>query len=88
MKATIDIWVGSTHSLRLGVASLQGTMQRSGSSYSIPLSGRHITDGKWHDWDPNQPPIEFIELADPKQTVERPDQWIKPDEWISPLATS
>jgi len=40
-----------------------------------------MTDGSWHDWDPNKPPTEYMELADPKQTVERPDQWIKPDEW-------
>jgi len=41
---------------------------------------RHFTEGHWNDWDPNHPPTEYIELADAKQTFERPDQWIKPDE--------
>jgi hypothetical protein len=47
----------------------------------LPLISRHITDGLWNDWDPNYPPTEYIELADEKQTIERPDQWIKPDQY-------
>jgi len=39
----------------------------------------HLTDGQWNDWDPQNPPLEYIELADSKQTYEKPDQWIRPD---------
>jgi len=43
---------------------------------------RHLTDGQWNDWDPQNPPLDYIELADKAQTVERPDQWIKPDKCV------
>lgn len=39
---------------------------------------RHHTDGKWIDWDPKQPPTEFIELGGGDLQYERPDVWIKP----------
>ena len=39
----------------------------------------HITEGCWIDWDPNNPPNEYVELAG---TAERPDQWIKPDKFL------
>ncbi|KAL7818029.1 ATP dependent DNA ligase domain-containing protein [Trichoderma aethiopicum] len=40
---------------------------------------RHRTDGKWMEWDPKNPPSEYIELGggDAKQ-YERPDMWIRP----------
>jgi len=47
--------------------------------HHISYQPRHITDPFWNDWDPNNPPTEYIELADDKQTLERPDQWIIPD---------
>jgi hypothetical protein len=50
-------------------------------SQLVSYRSRHITDGKWIDWDSNNPPTGFIELADSKQTFERPDQWIKPNEY-------
>lgn len=51
--------------------------------YSIMLTSRHLTDGYWNDWDSNNPPTEYIELAGKdKQTCERPDQWIVPDKYI------
>ncbi|KAK5167703.1 DNA ligase (ATP) [Saxophila tyrrhenica] len=39
---------------------------------------RHLTDGKWHDWDPKKPPTEVIELGGGDRQYERPDQWIYP----------
>lgn len=39
---------------------------------------KHITEGKWHDWDRDHPPTEFIELAGGDRQLERPDVWIKP----------
>jgi DNA ligase-4 len=41
---------------------------------------RHLTDGKWRDWDAKRPPTEFIELAGGDLQYERPDVWIRPDE--------
>lgn len=38
----------------------------------------HLTEDKWHDWDPNRPPKKYIELAGGDR--ERPDCWIKPDD--------
>ncbi|PTB81666.1 DNA ligase [Trichoderma longibrachiatum ATCC 18648] len=40
---------------------------------------RHRTDGKWMEWDPKNPPSEYIELGggEAKQ-YERPDMWIRP----------
>ncbi|KAI9768243.1 MAG: DNA ligase (ATP) [Geoglossum simile] len=43
---------------------------------------KHYTDGKWKDWDPRHPPIDFIELGGGDLQYERPDVWIKPDESI------
>lgn len=39
---------------------------------------RHITEGKWRDWDKNNPPTDFIKLGGGDRQYERPDQWIKP----------
>lgn len=43
---------------------------------------KHMTDGKWKDWDPKKPPTDWIELAGGPLQKERPDQWIKPSESI------
>ena len=43
---------------------------------------RHLTDGKWKDWNPQRPPTEFIELAGGERQHERPDVWIRPDESV------
>ncbi|KAL8683759.1 MAG: hypothetical protein Q9186_000245 [Xanthomendoza sp. 1 TL-2023] len=43
---------------------------------------RHRTDGKWKQWDPKRPPIEYIELAGGQLQYEKPDVWIKPDESV------
>ncbi|KAK4186842.1 hypothetical protein QBC35DRAFT_515923 [Podospora australis] len=43
---------------------------------------RHHTEGKWHDWDPLNPPTDYIELAGGKQQYERPDVWIRPSESV------
>ncbi|KAK3703385.1 DNA ligase (ATP) [Vermiconidia calcicola] len=40
---------------------------------------RHLTEGKWHDWDPKKPPIDWVELAGGDRQHERPDVWIKPE---------
>ena len=48
---------------------------------------RHVTDGHWHDWDPTNPPLMYMELAGPNQTFERPDQWIHPAEYKYPLTS-
>ncbi|KAF2502148.1 ATP-dependent DNA ligase [Lophium mytilinum] len=45
---------------------------------------KHLTDGKWIDWDARNPPTDFIELgghAENKQ-YERPDVWIKPNDSV------
>ncbi|KAM0480398.1 hypothetical protein ACHAPX_004229 [Trichoderma viride] len=44
---------------------------------------RHRTDGKWMEWDPKNPPSEYIELGggDAKQ-YERPDMWIRPKDSV------
>ncbi|KAK1992132.1 DNA ligase I [Colletotrichum falcatum] len=39
---------------------------------------RHRTDGKWLQWDPRKPPVEYIELAGGDRQFERPDVWIRP----------
>lgn len=39
----------------------------------------HRTDGKWIDWDRNNPPDEYIELGGKGRQFQRPDVWIKPD---------
>ncbi|KAL2258778.1 hypothetical protein VTK26DRAFT_7770 [Humicola hyalothermophila] len=44
---------------------------------------RHHTEGKWHDWDPANPPSEFIELGGGERLqYERPDVWIRPSESV------
>ncbi|QBZ59634.1 hypothetical protein PoMZ_04596 [Pyricularia oryzae] len=44
---------------------------------------RHLTEGKWMDWDPKKPPSEFIELGGgEKYQYERPDVWIRPKDSI------
>ncbi|KAI9821016.1 MAG: DNA ligase (ATP) [Phylliscum demangeonii] len=43
---------------------------------------RHLTDGKWKDWDPKHPPTDYVELAGGPLQYERPDVWIKADESI------
>lgn len=44
---------------------------------------RHRTEGKWIEWDPKNPPSEYIELGggEAKQ-YERPDVWIRPKDSI------
>ncbi|CAK7567134.1 MAG: DNA ligase (ATP) [Sporothrix epigloea] len=40
---------------------------------------RHLTEGKWTDWDSFNPPFEYIELAGGERTqLEKPDVWIRP----------
>jgi len=84
-KSAVNLSIGSTRSLKLAVVLLPEIMRRSGYPVHCKFlnSWRHLTDGRWRDWDLNKPPTEYIELADPKQTMERPDQWIRPDECIS-----
>ena len=43
---------------------------------------RHYTDGKWMEWDPRNPPIDFIELGGAHLQRERPDMWIKPPDSV------
>ena len=43
---------------------------------------RHLTDGKWKEWDPKRPPTEYVELAGGDLQYERPDVWIRADESI------
>lgn len=43
---------------------------------------RHHTEGKWKDWNPKRPPVDFIELAGGSLQYERPDVWIRPDESV------
>jgi DNA ligase-4 len=47
-------------------------------------SVRHQTDGKWKEWDPMRPPVDFIELGGHERNLqyERPDVWIRPDESV------
>ncbi|KND89026.1 DNA ligase 4 [Tolypocladium ophioglossoides CBS 100239] len=44
---------------------------------------RHHTEGKWIEWDPKNPPSEYIELGggESKQ-LEQPDVWIRPKDSI------
>ncbi|KAH6603551.1 dna ligase 4 [Trichoderma cornu-damae] len=44
---------------------------------------RHRTDGKWMEWDPKNPPSEYVELGggEAKQ-FERPDMWIRPKDSV------
>lgn len=42
---------------------------------------RHRTDGKWRDWDKNNPPTDFIAIGGgEKYQHERPDVWIYPED--------
>ncbi|CAK7236882.1 DNA ligase (ATP) [Sporothrix bragantina] len=44
---------------------------------------RHLTEGKWLDWDSSNPPSEYIELAGGDRTqLEKPDVWIRPKDSI------
>lgn len=43
---------------------------------------RHHTEGKWKDWNPKRPPLDFLELAGGALQHERPDVWIRPDESV------
>lgn len=44
---------------------------------------RHRTEGKWIDWDPKNPPTEYIELGGGEtRQLERPDVWIRPKDSI------
>lgn len=43
---------------------------------------RHHTDGRWKDWNPKRPPVDFLELAGGLLQYERPDVWIRPDESV------
>jgi DNA ligase-4 len=65
-------------------------MQKSGIvAVTSSNAQRHITDGEWKDWDPHNPPTQYIELAGGEsQHLERPDQWIMPDKLIRSLITT
>ncbi|PVH89948.1 ATP-dependent DNA ligase [Cadophora sp. DSE1049] len=39
---------------------------------------RHLTDGKWNEWDAKKPPKDLIVLGGGDRQYERPDVWIKP----------
>ena len=45
---------------------------------------KYLTEGKWVNWDINNPPTEYIELggASANRQHERPDVWIRPSESI------
>lgn len=44
---------------------------------------RHLTEGKWMDWDANNPPSNYIELGGgDKLQYERPDVWIRPKDSV------
>lgn len=44
---------------------------------------RHRTEGKWIDWDPKQPPTEYVELGGGEaRQYERPDVWIRPKDSV------
>lgn len=52
-----------------------------GLSASDYATIRHDTEGKWIDWDPKQPPTQYIDIGGPSTAGrERPDQWIKPED--------
>lgn len=42
----------------------------------------HHTENKWHNWNPRQPPKDYIELGGGDAQLERPDVWIKPQDSI------
>ncbi|RMZ84822.1 hypothetical protein DV737_g1061, partial [Chaetothyriales sp. CBS 132003] len=41
---------------------------------------KHLTEGKWHDYEPKKPPREYLRLTGALR--ERPDQWIKPEDSV------
>ncbi|KXT05457.1 hypothetical protein AC578_11096 [Pseudocercospora eumusae] len=42
---------------------------------------KHMTEGKWNDWDRKKPPFDWIELGGGVvKQYERPDVWIKPED--------
>ncbi|RMD43823.1 hypothetical protein DV735_g1327, partial [Chaetothyriales sp. CBS 134920] len=41
---------------------------------------KHLTEGKWHDFDPKKLPSEYLHLTGALK--ERPDQWIKPEDSV------
>jgi DNA ligase-4 len=43
---------------------------------------RHHTHGKWIEWDPKNPPTQFVELAGGPLQFEKPDVWIKPSDSV------
>jgi DNA ligase 4 len=43
---------------------------------------RHRTEGKWNDYDPKNPPTEYLELSGGDLQYEKPDVWIKPEDSI------
>ncbi|KAK3059101.1 DNA ligase (ATP) [Extremus antarcticus] len=43
---------------------------------------RHLTEGKWHDWNPKKPPTDIIELGGGDRQFERPDVWIYPSDSV------
>ena len=43
---------------------------------------KHTTEGKWMEWEPKNPPTEFIELGGGDLQYERPDVWIKPSDSV------
>ncbi|KAK1781802.1 hypothetical protein QBC45DRAFT_320393 [Copromyces sp. CBS 386.78] len=44
---------------------------------------RHHTEGKWQDWDPSNPPTEYIELGGGERLqYEKPDVWIRPSDSV------
>lgn len=55
-----------------------------GGGFSAPdyAQIRHLTEGKWHDWDPKKPPTHLIELGGGDRQFERPDMWIYPEDSV------
>ncbi|PSK51923.1 DNA ligase 4 [Elsinoe australis] len=43
---------------------------------------RHLTDGKWKDWDAKKPPTDLIVLGGGSRQFEKPDVYIRADESI------
>lgn len=43
---------------------------------------RHMTDGKWIEWNSKQPPTDFIELGGGDKQYEKPDVWIRPKDSV------
>lgn len=43
---------------------------------------QHLTEGKWHDWNKTNPPVEYIKMAGKYNDREAPDKWIKPQDSI------